>query len=864
MENNLKNNHKTIFLKDYTPPDFLVESADLQFTLDPKNTIVTARLLIKKNPQINSTTITLDGCKLKLQAIKLNKRELSNTEYNITSETLTIFQVPDEFILETTVTIHPDQNFTCTGLYLTDDNFCTQNEPHGFRYITYFIDRPDVLTKFTTTIIADKTNYPVLLANGNLIAANELTNNQHTVTWQDPFPKSSYLFALVAGKFGHLTDYYTTTTKRKITLRIFAQEKQLEQCHYALAVLKQAMAWEEQNFGLAYDLDIYHIVAINDLNVGAMENKGLNVFNSNLLLASATTTTDADFNKIAAVIAHEYFHNWTGNRVTCRDWFQIGLKEGLTTLREQLFMEDTYGYVINRINAIKIICTKQFAEDASPLLHPIRLQSYIDVNNFYTVTIYHKSAEVARMLYTIFGKKIFQKIIQTFLCEYDGQAVTIEDFLDTAATVTKTNLEQFKLWYDQAGTPNLEVTDSFTSKGYTLKITQNHPHANRDFYIPIVMAMVYPDGVNTATRTLISKTREQFFSFPHCTAKPIPSLLRDFSAPVKIIYKYNDDALLLLLSHDQNPINAWDACHLLMLKIIQQLSNDFAANQQLTLPPILIHAFKTVLNNSNITAELIAQMLQLPTENYLLTNLQIDIDTIHYVSEFLKLELAKNLKTVMLACYKHNHDTKPYQLDADSIGKRSLKNLALHYLMYLNTVDIYHLCLQQLEHANNMTDIQASLTALANSNYPKREQVLASYYQKWRDQPNLVNKWLAINATIKTPGTLQRVQKLIYHPAFNPKNPNNVYALIRTFSENNPNNFHEKSGSGYKFLADQVLAIDKFNPQLAAAIVLPLTRGHKLDNARQKLLQLQLTRISQETQLSKNVYEIINKVEHSI
>ena len=854
---------QTIFLKDYTPPPFLIAAADLQFILEPKNTIVNAKLWIKRNSKSKTTetSITLDGINLNLQAIKLNGLTLPNTNYNINSEYIKIFKVPDEFILETTVEIHPDKNFTCTGLYLTNNNFCTQNEPCGFRYITYFIDRPDVLTKFTTTIVADKSNYPVLLANGNLGAKNELTNNQHSVTWQDPFPKSAYLFALIAGKFGWIEDHHITTSGRKITLRIFAQEKQLEQCQHAMTVLKQAMVWEEQNFGLEYDLDIYQIVAINDLNVGAMENKGLNVFNSNLLLASPITTTDFDFNTIAAVIAHEYFHNWTGNRVTCRDWFQIGLKEGLTTLREQLFMEDMYGHTINRINSIKTLRTKQFTEDSGPLAHPIRLQSYIEVNNFYTYTVYYKSAEIARMLYTIFGKTTFQQIMQEFLSKYDGQAITIEDFLQTAATITKTNLEQFKLWYDQAGTPILNINDDLiNNKTYILKVKQKHHQSKKDFYMPLALGLANSNGDNTPTEILIVNKNEQIFSFPNFTNKPIPSLLRNFSAPIKIEYTYNDDELLLLLEHDQDPINAWNASQQLMTNSIMRLYDGFCTKQPSPLPPILIRAFKTVINDNKIKPELTAQMLQLPTENYLLATLpQPDVATIHYVSEFIKLEIAKALKTEMLKCYKDNHEIKPYSLDAISIGKRSLKNLCLYYLMHLNISEIFHICLQQLQQANNMTDIHACLNALANSNHPEREQILENYYKKWQGQPNLVDKWLAINATIKLPGTLQRIQKLIYHPAFNLKNPNNVYALIRTFCENNHINFHEQSGAGYKFLADQVLTIDKFNPQLAATIVLPLTRGNKLDKTRQELLQQQLIRINQEPNLSKNVYEIINK-----
>ncbi|CAL7964229.1 Aminopeptidase N [Gammaproteobacteria bacterium] len=857
------NIHKTTFLNNYTPPPFLIETADLQFVLDPKKTIVSAKLHIKRNPNATNSgaTITLDGTNLNLQAIKLNERLLSDADYKTTPECLTILQIPDDFILETIVKIHPEQNLTCSGLYLTNGNFCTQNEPLGFRRITYFIDRPDIPTKFTATIIADKTNYPVLLSNGNLIAKNDLSNNQHSVTWQDPFPKSSYLFALVAGKYGWIEDYHTTTSGRKVTLRIFAEAKQLQQCHHAMFSLKQAMVWEEQTFGLEYDLDIYQIVAVNDFIFGAMENKSLNVFNSNVLLASPTTSTDADFSKVTAVIAHEYFHNWTGNRVTCRNWFQIGLKEGLTTLREQLFMEDMYGQAINRINSIKTIRTRQFAEDSGPHSHPIRLQSYIAIDNFYTVTVYQKSAEVARMLCTIFGRTTFQQIMKEFLAKFDGQAVTIEDFLQTAAQVTKTNLDQFKLWYDKAGTPTLIISDAFTAdKTYTLKTEQTHKKTTEDFYIPLTIGLISPDGTNTKAETLIINKNGQNFSFPNITTKPIPSLACNFSAPVKIEYSYTDDELLLLMCHSQDPINAWDASQQLLLNISRRLCDSARISQPCTLPPILVRAFKTIINDPKIDIALVAQMLQTPTESFLLDSLpQNSIETIHYVSEFLKLELAKALKNELLTCYENNNETVNYSLDAISIGKRSLKNLCLSYLMHLNTPEVFDVCLEQLDKANNMTDILVCLTTIANSNYSEREQILEDHYQKWQDHTNLVNKWLALNATIKLLGTLQRVQKLTQHAAFNIKNPNKVYALIRTFCENNHINFHEARGAGYEFLTDQVLTIDKFNPQLAAAIVMPLTHGHKLDKARQQLLQLQLARISQEPNLSKNVYEIISR-----
>lgn len=873
--------YKVVYLKDYTPPSFLIESADLKFILDPKETAVDTKLSIKRNPEdkIHGTSITLDGVDLTLQDIKLNGQKLTSDQYKVTPESLTILQVPDNFVLETTVKIHPDKNLTMAGLYLTNDSFCTQNEPYGFRRITYFIDRPDVVTKFTVTIVGDKTNYPVMLSNGNLVAENDLENNQHAVTWQDPFPKAAYLFALVAGKYGYIEDHYTTTSGRKVTLRVFANPKYLSQCHHAMSALKQAMAWDENTFGFECDLDLYQIVAVDDFNMGAMENKGLNIFNSRLLLASPDTATDTRFNVITSVVGHEYFHNWTGNRVGCRDWFQIALKEGLTTLREQMFMEDTGGQVTNRIDSIDFIRTKQFAEDAGPLSHPIYLQSYIDVQNFYTSTVYEKTAEVVRMLSTIFGRPVFQQIMKEFIRQYDGKAATLEDFIKVAEEVTKKDLKQFKLWLHQAGTPTLVISDAeatqlcqvedhvtatgsycTTGKGYSLKVEQKHLESQQDFFLPLVVGLVSPSGENTPSQTLIVDKKEQVFSWPQVTVKPVPSLLRGFSAPVKVEYPYSDDDLLVLMRYDQDPINRWEAGQKLMTNVFLSLYKDFKEQKDHVLPPVLVQSFKTIISDNKIDPELASLMLQMPTEEFLLETLsEVDIETLHGVREFVRLELAKALKAELLECYKNNITPKPYSTDVVSIGKRALKNTCLGYLILLNTDEMFDLCLQELKDADNLTDRMACLSALANSSYAKKDQVLNEYYQKWQDEPNLVINWLILNANIKLPGTLQRVKNLMTHAAFDIKNPNKVRALIGVFG-NNLVNFHVANGDGYKFLADQVLVIDKFNPDMAAQIVLPLTKGYKFDKERQQLMQQQLLRIKQEPGLSKGVYEVVSKV----
>ncbi|MDR1012327.1 MAG: aminopeptidase N [Coxiellaceae bacterium] len=856
-------NHKKYqetFLKNYTHSAFLIEKAELQFTLDPITTCVKTKLYIKRNKALKSSTtsIKLDGINLKLEEIKLNNKILPTSNYLISSSDLIILQVPNNFILETTVTLNPQKNLTCTGLYLTNKNFCTQNEPCGFRHITYFIDRPDVLTKFTTIIIADRNQYPVLLANGNVISKTNLKNNLHQIVWADPFPKSAYLFALVAGNFFYLEDYYLTKTGRRIKLRIYVESKSLiKQCHHAMISLKQAMLWDEKEFNLEYDLDLYQIVAINDLNVSAMENKGLNVFNTSALLASPLTATDTDFKRVTAVIAHEYFHNWTGNRVTCRDWFQIGLKEGLTTLREQLFMEDTYGQSLNRINTIKIICTDQFSEDSSPLSHPIRLRSYIDVNNFYTTTIYYKSAEVARMIITIFGNKMFRRIIKKFLTKFDGKAATIEDFITVASKVTKIDLKQFKLWYDQFGTPLLKIKGNFKDKIYSVTFIQEHHKAPKNFYIPLKIGFLDSSGKNLQAQTLIIKNSRQKFTFKGFDIKPVPSFLKNFSAPVKIFFSYTDNELLHLMRYDNDPIIRWEASQKLMIKTILTLCQYTAIKR---LPVILIQMFDIIINNRKIDPSLTALMMKLPSEIQLLDiSPKTTIESVHTIREFIKRELASIFKTKLLNCYNDNCSKKSYRFNACNIEKRELKNTCLSYLMYLNTIDVFTICEQQIKYSNNLTDIYAGLNFLVNSRHRKREQFIDLYYKKWCNHPNLINKWFILNSTIKCSGNLSRVKKLLKHPAFSLSNPNNVYSLIHTFCEINLINFHAKDGSSYKFLSDQIIAIDEFNPQLAAALTISLTYGCKFDTKRNKLMQEQLNKIKCIPNISPNVYEIVNK-----
>lgn len=856
------------YSKDYHPSSFLIKTAELHFAIFDDKTIVTSKLQIEQNPELTNIKelLTLNGVDLELQYIKINEIFLSAEQYNYNKEILTIFSAPSQLTLETQVFIYPEKNTSLSGLYKTGVNLCTQCESIGFRRITFFIDRPDILTQFTTSIVADKTQYPTLLSNGNIIAQGELANNQHFVTWHDPSLKSSYLFALIAGNFACLEDTYITKNNKKVSLKIFAEPANIARCHYGMQCLKNAMQWEEDYSGYEYDLDNYMLVAIDDLNAAAMENKGLNVFSTDYLLASPDTATDSDYRRIASVVAHEYFHNWTGNRITCRDWFQIGFKEGITTFREQQFSEQMFSATLQRINQIRLIRSKQFAEDASPLAHPVRLKSYISIENFYTVTVYYKSAEIARMLQTLVGATTFQKIMREFFRRYDGTAITIEDFIKTASAVAKIDLTQFQLWYDQKGTPELTITSEYheAAKQLSLKIKQTSKFSEQlPFYIPLQIGAFADTGeeINLDNNLLIVNQAENTFSFANCPSNPILSFNRNFSAPIKIAYKYSDNELYFLMQYDSDPINQWLAAQEIMSKIIINLANAYQNQAPLILDPLFITAIKRTLTHPAKDPAFTAEMLILPTHNYIFELISnIDIAAVCYALEFIKKELAITLKSYWLDCYQKNHEVKRYAFDAQSIGKRDLKNLALYYLNYINDPEIIAMSLQQLHTANNLTDTLGSLTALTNSEiFNQSDELLEEYYNKWKGNHNLLNKWLALNATIKLPGTLKRLQKLIHHPAFNIKNPSNTIALLRNYAEFNPINFHQADGDSYKFFAEQILAIDAINPHNAASVIMPLTRYKKLDPARQQLIQQQLQNILNNKKLSNNLKEIVEQ-----
>lgn len=868
----------TIYLKNYTPPDFLIEQVFLYFDLHQSETTVRSVLDIKRNPAAKNQTaaLVLNGEELILQRIAINGKEIQSTQYKVENDTLTITQVPDQFKLEIEVIIYPDKNTELAGLYQSSGNYCTQCESQGFRRITYFLDRPDAMSRFTTCIAADKDRYPTLLSNGNLVETQELADNRHWVKWVDPTLKPCYLFALVAGDFDCVTDEITTLSKRKIDLKVFVEKGKHDQAIFAMEALKRAMRWDEEAFGREYELDTYMIVSVSDFNFGAMENKGLNIFNDRYILAKPQTATDDDFIDIEGVIGHEYFHNWSGNRVTVRDWFQITLKEGLTIFRDQSFTADMNSPVVERISEVEVIRTSQFAQDGGPLAHPIRPESYIEINNFYTVTVYNKGAEVIRMIQTIIGKEKFRQGMDLYFDRNDGKAVTTDDFVQAMEDASGIDLTQFRLWYSQAGTPTLDVVSHYDAnkKTYTIEVKQTTAATpgqaqKQAFLIPLVVGLLDATGKDlplqldnkTATsNVLLIKGDQEKFVFENISAPPVPSLLRNFSAPVKLNYAYTDDELIFLLTHDSDGFNRWDAGQKLGVKIMLQLIKDYRAGKKLSLPDNYKRAFVDLLQDHTTDRALMALMLDLPDIDYLIQLMPVaDIEAICEVYDFMFVALAEHCKELLLENYHRYHSTKPYHFDGAAVAARSFKNQCLSYLAELQLPETFALCMQQFNTADNMTDTMGVLRALNDVESRERDDVLAHFYEKFKREDLVVDKWFSLQAYAELPNALVKVKQLLHHPAFNYKNPNKVRAVMGSFAHYNYRNFHAIDGSGYEFLADQVLHVDKINPQVASRILEPLTHWQKFDIKRQNLMKQQLEKIVKSPKLSNDVFEIASK-----
>lgn len=879
-----------IYLKDYRVPDYLILQTDLHVDLYDEITRVTAKLLLQRNPAatVPATSLTLSGTELTLCSVAIDGRQLTESEYRLSGDGLTLLNTPNEFNLETVTEIKPQLNTSLEGLYKSRTMYCTQCEAEGFRKITYYLDRPDVMSEFTTTIVADKI-FPVLLSNGNLIEEGELQGGRHYATWHDPFKKPAYLFALVAGDLAHIEDHFVTASGRRVTLKIFVEPKDLDKCAHAMTSLKNAMRWDEKVYGREYDLDIFMIVAVDDFNMGAMENKGLNIFNTSCVLAKPETTTDAGFQRVEAVVAHEYFHNWSGNRVTCRDWFQLSLKEGFTVYRDAEFSADMGSPTVKRVEDVGVLRTLQFAEDAGPMAHPIRPESYIEISNFYTMTIYEKGAEIVRMLANLLGPENFRKGTDLYFERHDGQAVTTEDFVQALADASGRNFTQFKRWYSQAGTPRVEVNDYYDEDKleYSLTFKQSCPptpecQQKLPFHIPVAMGLLGSAGdlplvikgqapdFETAdnTHTVLELTgAEHTFVFTQIREKPVPSLLRGFSAPVKLHYDYSREDLMLLMSRDSDGFNRWEASQQLALQVL----NDFMAayrsgeNLQAFVADVrLMNAFKSVLQDGSLDQAMVAYMLTLPSEAYLSELAEtIDVEAIHYGRDALRKQIAFALREEFERIYFAYDHRQPYAVTADAIAVRSLKNVALGYLMLLDDETVIAACETQYRTSNNMTDVMAALTQLVNSPVAqaRAESVLADFYGRWQAESLVVNQWLTVQATCSLPGTGERVKALRHHPAYDARNPNKIRALISAFCNSNPINFHDPAakGEGYRFLADEIIRLNRQNPQIAARLLTPLTKWKKYHPERQALMKAELERILAGPELSPDVYEVVSK-----
>ena len=892
---------KTTRLKDYQPPAFTIATTDLHFDLYEDHARVEADLTFLRNHHADapvSDTLVLHGTGLVLEQLLLDGKPLGPQDYLLDQETLTIPALttllgrpPEQFELSCITRIEPQNNTALEGLYKSGKMFCTQCEAEGFRRITWYLDRPDVMSRFTTTITADREKYPVLLSNGNCVARGKVTDDysRHWVRWEDPFKKPSYLFALVAGDLVSRDDSFTTCSGRNVKLQIFVEAKDLDKIGHAMDSLKQAMRWDEQVYGREYDLDIFMIVAVDDFNMGAMENKGLNIFNTSCVLAHPATTTDTAFQRVEAVVAHEYFHNWSGNRVTCRDWFQLSLKEGFTVFRDAEFSADMGSRTVKRVDDVALLKTVQFAEDAGPMAHSVRPDSYMEIANFYTVTIYEKGAEVVRMIKLLLGDELFRRGTDLYFDRHDGQAVTTEDFVIAMEDASGIDLAQFRRWYTQAGTPVLTIKGNYDQarQQYRLRVRQHCPAtpgqpAKQPFHIPLRIGLLGEDGQEFALRlpgepadagatdrVLAVTAAEQEFVFTGIQSPPVPSLLRGFSAPVRLDYPYAAAELMFLMVHDSDGFNRWEAAQQLASGAVDALLADRAAGRPLVLNALLVRAFEgvldTALTEQNLDKAMVAHLLTLPTESFLIEQAeQADVDGIHQVRELLANELAQRLEDKLAALYQANRTTDgEFSVSAAAIATRALKNCALSYLMRTGKPQWLSVCRQQYETATNMTDQSAALRLLAHSTTAAGQQAgataLATFYQQWRHEALVVDQWLAIQAANPHPDSLQQVKSLQAHEAWCIRNPNKVRSLIGVFCGRNHVNFHRLDGTGYRFLADQVIALDQLNPQIAARLLTPLTRWRKFDPSRQALMQAQLQRIKSTPKLSTDTFEIVAK-----
>ncbi|MBK4737720.1 aminopeptidase N [Noviherbaspirillum pedocola] len=872
---------------DYTEPNYLVETVELGFDLDPTDTRVAARLTLRHNPDGRANDIVLVGDdSLELVQLRMNGKPLSRRAYRLADNELRIPNAPEEAVLEIETALKPEANTSLMGLYVSNGNFFTQCEAEGFRKITFFPDRPDVMAKYKVMLRANREQYPVLLSNGNLIEEGDLGDGRHYALWEDPFRKPSYLFALVAGKLVCQEERCALADGREALLQVWVEEGNLDKTQHAMESLKNSIRWDEERFGLELDLDRFMIVAVGDFNMGAMENKGLNIFNTKYVLANPRIATDSDYANIEAVVGHEYFHNWTGNRVTCRDWFQLSLKEGLTVFRDQEFSADMVGTdsgrAVKRIDDVRVLRQAQFPEDAGPMAHPVRPDSYLEINNFYTVTIYEKGSEVVRMYQTLLGREGFRKGMDLYFERHDGQAVTCDDFRAAMADANGRDLTQFERWYSQAGTPRVRAETRYddASRIYEITLSQSCPptpgqKTKLPFHIPVKIGLLDAQGRDLplvfegdlseapTTRVLELTEASQTFRFTGIFGEPVPSLLRDFSAPVILEYDYSDDDLAFLMAHDSDPFNRWEAGQRLATRHLLALTRAVQESRPLeeAAPGVatFIESLRAILNDTTLDAAFREVALTLPSEGVLAEEMDvIDPQAIHAARQYLRRMLARTLRNDLVAACNLNATTGAYSPDAASAGKRGLKNVALLYLAELDDTDSHAMTQAQYDRADNMTDRIAALMGLVNSSAPGKADALERFYTEFEGEALVIDKWFSLQASARTTH-VPDVRRLMKHEAFNLKNPNRARSLIFSFCNANPARFHAPDGSGYEYWAEQVIALNAINPQVAARLARTMDRWRKYDRLLAQLMKKALQRVAEAPKLSKDVLEVVTK-----
>jgi aminopeptidase N len=871
---------QTIYRKDYTPPSYLVETVELGFDLDPARTIVANRMTMRRNPDSAQREIELYGENIELVALRMNGKLLSSKDYRVEGGLLSIPETPEEVTLEIETICAPELNTTLSGLYTSNGNFYTQCEAEGFRAITYFPDRPDVMAVFTVMLRADKEKYPVLLSNGNLVEEGELGDGRHYAKWEDPFKKPSYLFALVAARLVCQEEKFKLADGREALLQVWVEEGNLDKTDYAMQSLKNSIRWDEERWGLELDLDRFMIVAVSDFNMGAMENKGLNIFNTKFVLANPRVATDIDFQGIEAVVGHEYFHNWTGNRVTCRDWFQLSLKEGLTVFRDQEFSADMIGTAsgraVGRIDQVRTLRQAQFPEDAGPMAHPVRPDSFVEINNFYTVTVYEKGAEVVRMYQTLLGRDLFRKGMDLYFERHDGQAVTCDDFRRAMADASGRDLSLFERWYSQAGTPVVRAETRYdeAAKTYTLSFSQSCPpspgqSSKFPFHIPIAVGLLGADGrdmplimggEDKGTTTVLELTEsEQSFVFENVREQPTPSILRDFSAPIILDFNYGDADLLHLFKHDSDAVNRWEAGQRLAMGRLLKLTGEAGVDAPLMLDDTFLMALGKMLSDETLDPSFREQALLLPSEGMVAEQIEVvNPLSIHLARQFMRANIGARLRTELLAQYEANQTPGEYSPDALSAGKRALKNLCLAYLTAAQDEEGLALAQRQFDEAGNMTDRVAALSALVHARAAGADAALQRFYDEFEDEPLVIDKWFALQASSAI-SDVAAVRALMRHPAFNLRNPNRARSLISSFCAGNPVQFHAPDGSGYAFWAEQVITLDALNPQVASRLARAMDRWRRYTPELQEHMKKALQQVAGQQRLSNDVREVVGK-----